>query len=131
MQLAEAQAALAHARETVDQLFAAVAVAVERRRATQSQIQAAQADVAEAQAEFHQAALDLQRATQLSEEQIIAAQRFDQAKTQYASAQARLQAKQQHLEETKKNETTRGREAEQARAALGAAAAASGPNIRW
>ncbi len=119
--LAEAQAALAHAREPVDQLFAAVAVAEERRRATQSQIQAAQADVAEAQAEFHQAALDLQRAMQLSEEQIIPAQRFDQAKTQYAAAQARLQAKQQHLEETKKNETTRGREAEQARAALGAA----------
>jgi membrane fusion protein (multidrug efflux system) len=119
VQVAEAQAALTRARETVDQLFAAVAVADERRRATQSQIQAAQAEVATAQAEFHQAELDFQRAKQLSEEQIIPVQRFDQAKTQYDAARSRLHAKQQQLEETKKNEATREREADQARAALG------------
>jgi membrane fusion protein (multidrug efflux system) len=119
VRLAEARAALTRAHETVDQLFAAVAVANERRRATQEQIQAAQAEVAEAQAEFHQAKLDLQRAAQLAEEQIIPIQRFDQAKTRYATAQSRLHAKQQYLEETKKNEATRRREADQARAALG------------
>lgn len=119
VRLAEARAALTRARETVDQLFAAVAVADERRRATQAQIQAAQAEVAEAQAEFHQAELDLQRAAQLAEEQIIPIQRFDQAKTRYATAQSRLRAKQQYLEETKKNEATRRWEADQARAALG------------
>jgi membrane fusion protein (multidrug efflux system) len=123
VQLAETQAALMRARETVDQLFAAVAVADERQRATQSQIQAAQAEVAAAQAEFHQAALDFQRAKQLSEEQVISIQRFDLAKTQYDAAQSRLHAKQQQLEETKKNEATREREADQARAALGNAAA--------
>jgi membrane fusion protein (multidrug efflux system) len=119
VRLAEAKAALARARESVDQLFAAVAVANERRRATQSQIQAVQAEIAEAQAEFHQAELDLQRATQLAEEQIIPVQRFDEAKTRHAAAQARLHAKQQQLEEAKKNEMTRGREADHARAALG------------
>jgi membrane fusion protein (multidrug efflux system) len=119
VRLAEAKAVLTRARESVDQLFAAVAVADERRRATQSQIQAAQAEVAVAQAEFHQAELDFQRAQQLVEEQIIPAQRFDQAKTQYDAARSRVHAKQQQLEEAKKNETTRGREADQARAALG------------
>lgn len=119
VRLAEAKAALTQARESVDQLFAAVAVADERRRATQSQIQSAQAEVAVTQAEFHQAELDLQRATQLSEEQIISIQRFDQAKTQYDAARSRLHAKQQQLEEAKKNETTRMRETDLARAALG------------
>jgi membrane fusion protein, multidrug efflux system len=119
VRLAEAQAALTQARESVDQLFAAVAVADERRRATQSQIQAAQAEVAVAQAEFHQTELDFQRAKQLSEEQIISAQRFDQAKTHSDAARSRLHAKQQQLEEAKQNQTTRGREADQARAALG------------
>jgi membrane fusion protein, multidrug efflux system len=119
VRLAEAQAALTQARESVDQLFAAVAVADERRRATQSQIQAAQAEVDVAQAEFHQVELDFQRAKQLSEEQIIPAQRFDQAKTHSDAARSRLHAKQQQLEEAKQNQTTRGREADQARAALG------------
>ena len=119
VRLNEAKAALTRARESVDQLFAAVAVADERRRATQSQIQTAQAEVAVVQAEFHQAELDLQRATQLSEEQIIPVQRFDQAKTQYNAARSRLHAKQQQLEEAKQNETTRRRETDQARAALG------------
>jgi membrane fusion protein (multidrug efflux system) len=119
VRLAEAKAALRRARESVDQLFAAVAVADERRRATQSQIQAAQAEVAVTQAEFHQAELDFQRAKQLSEEQIIPAQQFDQAKTRYDAARSRLHAKQQQLEEAKQNQTTRGRETDQARAALG------------
>lgn len=119
VRLAEAKAALTRARESVDQLFAAVAVADERRRTTQSQIQAAQAEVAVAQAEFHQAELDFHRAEQLVEEQIIPAQRFDQAKTQYDAARSRLHAKQQQLEEAKQNETTRERETDQARAALG------------
>ena len=119
VRLAEAKAALTRARESVDQLFAAVAVADERRRATRSQIQAAQAEVAVAQAEFHQAELDFHRAQQLAEEQIIPAQRFDQAKTQYDAARSRLHAKQQQLEEAKQNQTTRGRETDQARAALG------------
>ena len=119
VRLAEAKAALTRARESVDQLFAAVAVADERRRATQSQIQAAQAEVAVAQAEFHQAELDFHRAQQLVEEQIIPAQRFDQAKTQYDAAYSRLHAKQQQFEEAKKNETTRVRETDLARAALG------------
>jgi len=96
-----------------------VAVADERRRATQAQIQTAQAEVAVAQAEFHQAELDFHRAQQLAEEQIIPAQRFDQAKTQYDAARSRLHAKQQQLEEAKQNETTRKRETDQARAALG------------
>ena len=119
VRLDEAKAALTRARESVDQLFAAVAVADERRRATQSQIQTAQAEVAVAQAEFHQAELDFHRAQQLAEEQIIPAQRFDQAKTQYNAARSRLHAKQQQLEEAKQNETTRRRETDQARAALG------------
>lgn len=119
VRVAEARAALTRARETVDQLFAAVAVANERQQATQAQIRAAQAEVIEAQAEFHQAELDLQRATQLAAEHIIPIQRLDEAKTRYASTQAHLQAKQQYLAETKKNEVTREREADQARAALG------------
>jgi membrane fusion protein, multidrug efflux system len=119
VRLAEAKAALTRARESVDQLFAAVAVAGERRRATQSQIQTAQAEVAVAQAEFHQAELDFHRAQQLAEEQIIPAQRFDQAKTHYNAARSRLHVKQQQLEEAKKNEVTRARETDQARAALG------------
>ncbi|MBI3796294.1 MAG: HlyD family secretion protein [Deltaproteobacteria bacterium] len=122
VRLAEVQAALTHARETVDQLFAAVTVAEERRKATQAQIQTAQAEVVTAQAEFRQAELDFQRATQLSEEKIIPIQRFDQAKTQYDTALSRFHARQQQLEEAKKMETTRGREWEQARAALGQAA---------
>ena len=119
VRLAEAKATLTRARESVDQLFAAVAVADERRRTTLSQIQAAQAEVAVVQAEFHQAELDFQRAKQLSDEQIIPAQQFDQAKTRFDAARSRLHAKQQQLEEAKQNQTTRGRETDQARAALG------------
>jgi membrane fusion protein (multidrug efflux system) len=119
VRLAEAKAALTRARESVDQLFAAVAVADERRRTTQSQIQAAQAEVSEAQAEFRQAGLDFHRAQQLAAEHIIPVQRFDLAKTQYDAARSRLHAKQQQLEEAKQNEVTRRREADQARAALG------------
>lgn len=66
---AEARAELTRARESVAQLCAAVAVADEQRRATQSQIQVAQA-------KFHQAELDFHCAQQLAEEQIIPAQRF-------------------------------------------------------
>lgn len=122
VRLAETQAALMHAKETVDQLFAAVSVAEERKKAVQSQIQAAQADVAAAQADFQWAELDLQRAKQLAEEKVVPVQRFDRAKTQYDAALSRVHAKQQHLEEAKQAETTRGKELEQARAALGNAA---------
>ncbi|MGE0821607.1 MAG: efflux RND transporter periplasmic adaptor subunit [Candidatus Binatia bacterium] len=121
--LAEAQAALMHAKETVDQLFAAVAVAEERKKTSRSQIQAAQAEVAAVQAEFRWAQLDFQRAKQLVEEKVIPVQRFDRAKTVYDSALSRVQAKQQQLEEAKKTEAMHGKELEQARAALGAAAA--------
>jgi membrane fusion protein (multidrug efflux system) len=123
VRLTEAQAALLHARETVDQLFAAVAVAEERKKAVQAQIQAAQAEVAAAQAERRWAELDFQRAKQLAEEQVVPVQRFDRAKTLYEAAVARVHAKQQQLEEAKRAEATRGRELEQARAALGSAAA--------
>ncbi|MGE0679617.1 MAG: efflux RND transporter periplasmic adaptor subunit [Candidatus Binatia bacterium] len=123
VQLAEAQATLMHAEETVDQLFAAVAVAEERKKAVQSQIQAAQAEVAATQAEFRWAELDFQRAKQLVEEKVVPLQRFDRAKTFYDAALSRVHAKQQQLEETKKAESTRGKELEQARAALGRAAA--------
>jgi len=123
VRLAETTATLARARETVDQLFAAVAVTEERRKAVQSQIRAAQAEVAAAQAEFHQAELDFQRAKQLVEERVIPEQRFDRAKTQYDTALSRLHARQQQLEEAKKTEATRVREFEQARAALGSATA--------
>ena len=120
-QLAEAKAALMHAHESVNQLFAAVAVADERRQATQSRIQAAEAEVAVARAEFHQAELDFHRAQELVKEKVVSAQRFDQAKTQYDTARSRLQAKQRRLDETKKEEKIRAREADQARAALGSA----------
>lgn len=123
VRLAEAQAALMHAKETVDQLFAAAAVAEERKKAVQSQIQAAQAEVAAAQAELRWAELDFQRAKQLVEEKVVPVQRFDRAKTLYEAALSRVHAKQQQLEEAKKAEATRGRELEQARAALGSAAA--------
>lgn len=122
VRLAETQAAWARARETVDQLFAAVGVAEERRKATQAQIQAAQSEVAAAQAEFRQAELDFQRAKELSEEKVIPVQRFDRAKTEYDTALSRLHTKQQQLEEAKKTETTRVKELEHARAALGSAA---------
>ncbi|MSQ48596.1 MAG: biotin/lipoyl-binding protein [Deltaproteobacteria bacterium] len=71
VRLAEAKATLTRARESVDQLFAAVAVADERHRATRSKIQTAQAEIAVVQTEFHQAELDFHRARQLAEEQII------------------------------------------------------------
>lgn len=119
VRLAEAKALLTRAHESVDQLFAAVAVADDRHRATQSKIQTAQAEIAVAQAEFHQAELDFHRAQQLVTEQIIATRQFDQAKTQYDAARSRLHAKQQELEEAKQNATTGGRETEHARAALG------------
>lgn len=123
VRLAEAQAALTHAKETVDQLFAAVAVAEERKKAGQAQIQAAHAEVAAAQAELRWAELDFQRAKQLTEEKVVPVQRFDRAKTLYEAAVARVHAKQQQLEEAKKAETTRERELEQARAALGSSTA--------
>ena len=121
VQLANAQAALMHAKESVNQLFAAVAVADERTSATHAQIQAAQAEVAAAQAELRWAEVDFRRATQLVEEKVVPVQRLDRAKTQYEAVRARVQAKQQQLEEAKKNATTRVRELEQARTALGVA----------
>ena len=123
VRLAETRAALARARETVDQLFATVAVAEEHRKTTQSQIQAAQAEVSAAEAEFRWAELDLRRTQQLVEEKVAPMQRLDRAKTQYDAVRSRLRAKQQQLEEAKKVRITRDKEWEQARAALGNAGA--------
>ena len=121
VRLAEARAALAHARETVDQLFATVAVAEGHRKTTQSQIRAAQAEVAAAEAEFRWTELDLQRARKLVKEKVAPEQRLDRAKTQYDAVLSRLRARQQQLEEAKKVQVTRDKEWEQARAALGSA----------
>jgi len=122
VRLAEARAMLARARETVEQLFAAVAVADGRKKTSQSQIQAARSEVAAAQAEFRWAELDWRRAEQLMEEKVVPVQRLDRAKTHYDAALSRLHAKQQQLEEVQKNAVTREKEWEQARAALGSAA---------
>jgi len=122
VKLAQAQAALARARETVDQLFAAVDVSVEKRRSAHSQIETAQAEVTTAQASFRQAELDLQRAKALFAEQIIPAYQFDKAKTQYDAALSYLHSKQKYLEQTQKDEAMRGKEHEQAKAALGGGA---------
>ena len=119
VRLAQAEAALARTRENVDQLFAAVDVSVEKRRSAHSQIETAQADVTTAQASFHQAELDLQRAKALFAEQIIPAYQFDKAKTQYDAALSSLHSKQKQLEQAQKDEAMRGKEHEQAKAALG------------
>jgi membrane fusion protein (multidrug efflux system) len=121
VRLADARAALQKARETVDQLFAAVAVAVERREVARAQAAAAQAEVAVAQAEFHQAELDFRRATELFAEQVIPAHQFDRAKTQYETALSRLHTRQRQLEQANKAEATQARELEHAKAALGSA----------
>lgn len=121
VRLADARATLQKARETVDQLFAAVEAAEEWREAARAQIQASQAEVAGAQADFHQAELDFQRAKELFEEKVISVQQFDRAKTQYDTALSRLHARQGQLEEAKKAEAARAKELEQARAALGRA----------
>ncbi|MBI3304453.1 MAG: HlyD family secretion protein, partial [Deltaproteobacteria bacterium] len=117
--LAEARAALKRARETVDQLFVAVEAAEERQAEVHAQVEAAQAEVATTQADFHQAELDFRRAKELSEERVISVQQFDRAKTQYDTALSRLHTKQRQLEQARKTETTRAKEHEQARAALG------------
>jgi membrane fusion protein (multidrug efflux system) len=119
VKLAEAQAALVRAKETVDQLVAAVDVSVEKRNSAGAQIEAARAEVAMAQADFHQAELDLQRAKALFAEQVVSAQQFDKAKTQYDAALSRVHAKQKQLEQAQKDEAMRGKEHEQAKAALG------------
>jgi membrane fusion protein (multidrug efflux system) len=127
VKLAQAEAALARTREHVDQLFAAVDVTVEKRRSAHSQIETAQADVATAQAAFRQAELDLQRAKALFAEQMIPAYQFDKAKTQYDAALSSLHSKQKYLEQTQKDEAMRGKEHEQAKAALGG----SGDSARY
>lgn len=119
--VADAKAALQKARETVDQLFAAVAVSEERTKEASAQVAAAQAQVAAAQAEFHQADLDLKRAQELSAQEIIPVQQLDLAKTHYNVALSRLNTQQKQLEQSKQAEGTRAKELEQAKAALGAA----------
>lgn len=121
VRLAKAKAALAHARETVDQLFVAVEAAAEREAEARAQVEAARAEVAAAQADFRQAELDFQRARELAQEQVIPVQQFDRAKTQYDTALARLHAKQRQLEQTRRLVVTRAKETAQARAALGSA----------
>jgi membrane fusion protein, multidrug efflux system len=119
VRLAEARAGLTRAREMVDELFAAVTVAEERRKATQAQVAAAQAEVAVAQADFRQAELDFRRAQQLFTDEVLAAHQFDRAKTQYYTAQSRLEARKRQLEEAKRTEAMRARELDQARVLLG------------
>lgn len=121
VRVADAKAALQKARETVDQLFATVAVAQERTKEANAQVAAAQAQVAAAQAEFHQADLDLKRAQELSAQEIIPVQQFDLAKTHYNVALSRLTTQQKQLEQSKQAEGTRAKELEQAKAVLGAA----------
>jgi len=121
VRVVDAKAALQKARETVDQLFAAVSVADERTKEAGAQVAAAQAQVTAAQAEFHQAELDLQRAQQLSAQDIIPIRHLDLAKTQYEVTLSRLHTQQKQLEQSKQAEGTRGKEMEQAKAALGAA----------
>ncbi|HEV8715562.1 MAG TPA: HlyD family secretion protein [Candidatus Binatia bacterium] len=121
VRVADAKAALQKARETVDQLFAAVAVAQERTKEANAQVAAAQAQLTAGQAEFHQADLDLQRAQELSAQEIIPVQQLDLAKTRYNVALSRLTTQQKQLEQSKQAEGTRAKELEQAKAVLGAA----------
>lgn len=120
VRLAEAKAALQKAKDTVDQLFAAVDVAEERVKETEAEIAAAQAQLATAQAEFHQAELDFQRAQQLAAEEMIAARQFDQAKTLYDVTLSQLRTQQRVVEQSKQTRLTRMKELEQAKKAIGA-----------
>ncbi len=119
VRLAAARAALRRARETVDQLFAAVEVAEERLEEARLQVEVAQAEVEAVQADFHQAKLDFRRARELLEEEVISQHQFDQAETRYSRALARLRAKKKELGQAKKTESMRLKELKQARAALG------------
>lgn len=121
VRLAHAQAALARAKETADQLFVAVEAATERETEVRVQVETARAEVAAAQAEFHQAELDFRRAQELSKEGVISSQQFDRAQTQYDTAQSRLRARQRQLEQTQQQTATRAKETEKDRAALGSA----------
>ncbi|MBI3246454.1 MAG: HlyD family secretion protein [Deltaproteobacteria bacterium] len=121
VRLAEAQAALQKAKDTVGQMFVSVEVAEERIKEANAELVTAQAQLATMQAEFHQAKLDFQRAQQLSAEEVIAARQFDQAKTNYDVAQAYVHTQQRQLEQLKQTTVTRAKEREQARAALGMA----------
>jgi membrane fusion protein (multidrug efflux system) len=121
VRLAQAQAALARAKETADQLFVAVEAATEREAEVRVQVEAARAEVTVAQAEFHQAELDLRRAQELVKEGVISSQQFDRAQTQYDTTQSRLHAKQRQLEQTQQQTATRAKETAQDRAALGSA----------
>jgi membrane fusion protein, multidrug efflux system len=121
VRVADAKATLQKARETVDQLFAATAVAEERTKEATAQVAVSQAQLATAQAEFHQADLDLQRAQQLSVQEIISIRQLDLAKTQYDVTLSRLNTQQKQLEQSKQAQGTRAKELEQSRAALGAA----------
>ncbi|MGH7962401.1 MAG: efflux RND transporter periplasmic adaptor subunit, partial [Candidatus Binatia bacterium] len=119
--VAAAKAALQKARETVDQLFATVRAAEGRTGEADTQIATAQTQLAAAQAEFRQTELDLERAKQLAAEKVLAVQQFDMAKTRYDVARSRLHTQQKLLEQAKRAAATRGKEVEQAKAALGAA----------
>lgn len=121
--LASAEAALQKARETVDQFFAAVDAAKGRTDEARTQVAAAQAQVTAAQAEFRQAELDLQRARQLHEEQVLATHQFDMANTRHQVTLSQLQMQQKMLEQARRAEATRSKELEQSKAALGTATA--------
>ena len=120
VRVAEAKAELEKAKDTVDQLFAAVDVAEERIKETKAEIAAAQAQLDMAQAEFHQAELDFHRAQQLSAEEVISARQFDQAKTHYDVTSSRVRAQQRLLDQLRQTMVTRAKEYEHAKAALGA-----------
>lgn len=120
VQLANARAALQKAKDTVDQLFAAVDVTEERMRETAAEAAAVQAQLATAQAEFHQAELDFHRAQKLLAEEVIATRQFDQAKTNYDVTTSRVRTQQRLLEQVKQAAITRAKEREHARAVLGA-----------
>jgi membrane fusion protein (multidrug efflux system) len=117
--LAQAEAALARAKETADQLFVAVEAASEREAEVRMQVEAVRAEVMAAQAEFHQAELDLRRAQELAKDGVIPSQQFDRAQTHYDTTQSRLRAKQRQLEQTQQQTATRAKETEHDRAALG------------
>ncbi len=119
VRLADARAALQKAKDTVDQLFAAVDVAQERVKSVDSDLAAAQAQLATFQAEFHQADLDLQRAQQLATEEVIAVRQLDQAKTNYDVALSKVRTQQRVLDQVKQATATRTQELAQAKAALG------------
>ncbi len=119
VRLAEAKASLTRARERVDQLFAEVEVAKAELGTARAQIETQRAEVAVAQADFRQADLDFRRAKEMHEEEVISGQQFDRAQTVYDTARSRLDTRQRALDQVKREEVTRARQLERAKAILG------------